>query len=247
MPGKKNRHGLDRDIPDPIKRLVRQRCHFGCVICGRSIVEYEHFNPVFANARTHEADGICLLCPNCHAKKTRNLLSAGRLREAAANPICARAGFSFDELEAQNIPPYIVFCGSLLYECETVISVAGWPLLAVNAPEAPHAPHALSASFFNSDGRPSLLLRHNEWVVLSDQWDAELTSNTITIRSGAGDIGLRLTFKPGAGIIVDRLNMLVAGYHFLGDAESFTVQNPLGNKTTYAQWTVPHCPVGMEL
>jgi hypothetical protein len=178
MPRIKNRFGLDRDIPDPIKRLIRQRCHFGCVICGRSIVEYEHFNPVFADARAHEAAGICLLCPNCHAKKTRNLLSARRLRAAASDPTCAREGFSFDELEAQSIPPYIIFCGSLLSGCATVISVAGWPLLEVNAPEDPHAPHALSASFFNSQGGPSLLLRHNEWIVLSDQWDAELTSNT---------------------------------------------------------------------
>lgn len=31
-----------RNIPLPIQREVRQRCGFGCVICGMPLYEYEH-------------------------------------------------------------------------------------------------------------------------------------------------------------------------------------------------------------
>lgn len=33
-----NKQGISRDIPDPIKRDVRQRCGFGCVICGKCCI-----------------------------------------------------------------------------------------------------------------------------------------------------------------------------------------------------------------
>jgi len=31
-----------RNIPLPIQREVRQRCGFGCVICGTLLYEYDH-------------------------------------------------------------------------------------------------------------------------------------------------------------------------------------------------------------
>jgi 5-methylcytosine-specific restriction endonuclease McrA len=65
-----NKHGLNRAIPSGIKREVRQRCGFGCVVCGLGIVQYEHVEPEFSDAVKHEADKIVLLCPQCHSKVT---------------------------------------------------------------------------------------------------------------------------------------------------------------------------------
>jgi hypothetical protein len=242
-----NKFGLSRSIPEPVKRAVRQRCGFGCVLCGCCIVEYEHFAPPYAEARAHDPAGICLLCPTCHARKTRNLLSERRVREAAATPKCIEQGFSFGELEHNAVPPCIVFCGSLFLRCTTPIAVNGWPLLSIEEPEAPHAPNALSASFFDLQGRPSLLLRKNEWVVLTEQWDVELVSNTVTVRQGAGSIGLRLAFLPGTGIVVDRLAMSLWGYRFQGDAGSFTVTDPSGSAAQYRAFTIADTPTGMDL
>lgn len=49
-----NKHGLSRTIPEPVKREVRQACGFGCVFCGHALVEYEHVDPLFADARLHD-------------------------------------------------------------------------------------------------------------------------------------------------------------------------------------------------
>ena len=50
MPNK-NQHGLSRSIPEDVKQHVRQECGFGCVICGNIIIDYEHIDPGFAEAR----------------------------------------------------------------------------------------------------------------------------------------------------------------------------------------------------
>ena len=60
-------------IPSGIQREVRQRCGFGCVICGMPLYEYEHMKE-WAIVREHVADDITLLCDQHHREKTSGLL-----------------------------------------------------------------------------------------------------------------------------------------------------------------------------
>ncbi|GAA3997406.1 hypothetical protein GCM10022211_03460 [Sphingomonas humi] len=76
-----NKHGLSRTIPADVKREVRQSCQFGCVRCRASLYQYDHFDPEYADATEHAADGIALLCPTCHDLKTKGVLTAARVRE----------------------------------------------------------------------------------------------------------------------------------------------------------------------
>jgi len=46
-------------ILEPMKRSVRQRCSFGCVICGLPLYEYHHMIP-YADTEKHEEDNITL-------------------------------------------------------------------------------------------------------------------------------------------------------------------------------------------
>ncbi|MEH2485180.1 Abi-alpha family protein [Bradyrhizobium sp. AZCC 2230] len=81
-----NRHGLSRNIPADVKRTVRQRDGFGCVVCGKAIYDYEHFDPEFADATQHDPAGIVLLCISCHGKKTRGFLSKQTIAAARQSP-----------------------------------------------------------------------------------------------------------------------------------------------------------------
>ena len=65
-----NKHDLSRAIPAKVKLDVRQRSKFGCVICRSAVCQYEHIDPEFADAKSHEAEHICLLCGSCHDKVT---------------------------------------------------------------------------------------------------------------------------------------------------------------------------------
>jgi trigger factor len=98
-----------RDIPLPIQREIRQRCGFGCVICGLPLYEYEHLLGS-ANLRRHVAEEITLLCDQHHREKTAGLLPIEKMIKANNTPYNLREGVS---------KPYdLHYSGE---ECEVVI------------------------------------------------------------------------------------------------------------------------------
>lgn len=228
-----NAYGLPRNIPHGVKLAIRQRCGFGCVICGSSIVEYEHVDPEFARARIHDPSRIALLCPMCHSRVTRNYLSKRRVKEAMASPKCRELGFSFSPVDIGDSHPYIKFAGITLKRCNIPIQVRDLPLFQIEPPEDRRAPFRLSAYFFDDANRPSLFIERNEWRAFSSQWDVETTGGSITVRSKPRRICLRLIFDPSDGIIVDRVDMRVLGYRFQGDADDLLVQMPDGGTTSF--------------
>src|SRR5579871_118811 len=83
----------ERDIPDPIMREVRQRCGFGCVICGLPLYEYDHMDD-WSKLKKHVASKITFLCDRHHREKTNKLLPIEKVREADKNPYNKRRGVS---------------------------------------------------------------------------------------------------------------------------------------------------------
>ena len=77
-----NKYGLSRTIPEDIKRQIRQRSKFGCLICRQAIYTYEHIDPVFVEASEHDPDCMCLLCPNHQRDSTDGVLSKSEIMEA---------------------------------------------------------------------------------------------------------------------------------------------------------------------
>lgn len=69
MSSEKNQYGLSKHRPSSVEEEIRQRCGFGCVICGLCFYDYEHFNPDFKDARIHDPRGMTLLCMQCNQKK----------------------------------------------------------------------------------------------------------------------------------------------------------------------------------
>jgi hypothetical protein len=72
-------------IPYEIKREVRQRCGFGCVICGSPLYEYEHMEG-WAVVHRHVAEEITLLCDKHHSERTKGLLPKEDVVKANNNP-----------------------------------------------------------------------------------------------------------------------------------------------------------------
>jgi trigger factor len=56
------------EIPEPMKREIRSRCAFGCVICGLPLYAYEHMEG-WAKVLRHVASEITLLCDKHTAKR----------------------------------------------------------------------------------------------------------------------------------------------------------------------------------
>jgi hypothetical protein len=90
----KNQYGLSRYIPTSVRKEVRRRCGFGCVICGNAIITYEHMEPKFRDARRHEPSCITLLCGHHQQESSKGILSVETIKEYDADPITRRRGFA---------------------------------------------------------------------------------------------------------------------------------------------------------
>jgi hypothetical protein len=242
-----NQFGLSRDIPDPVKREVRQACGFGCVICGASIIEYEHVDPPFAEATTHDPARIALLCPQCHAKVTTGFLSKATVIEAMRDPISKRTGYASEFLDIGKQHPKVVFAGVTLTNCQMPVVARGLPLFMVQQAEAAEAPFRLSANFFNSQGRPSLQVVENEWRVSEKNWDVEATGGRIIVRDAPRHISLRLVAGAADALIVEELDMFLAGIRFIGSPTELRVEYPGGGGGTFTKCVMDGCRVGLML
>ena len=227
-PNDMNRYGLRRYIEAAIAREVRQRCGFGCVICGAALVDYDHFDPEFAQARTHAAAGIVLLCDKHHGQKNRGFLSKETIRRAMQQPAAVRRGFSSDEFDFGNswpdirLGPAMVRLGRVILECN------GNEVLKINPPEEPGAPFRVNATFRNQAGEITLQIADNIWQVRTGNWDAVQEGPRITIRRGPGDIVLILRTMPPNMLVVERLNMRTENYHIRLDGETLYATTPAG-------------------
>lgn len=77
-----NKYGLSRYIPAEVRREVRQRSKFGCVLCRCGFYQYEHIDPTFEDATEHDPDYICCLCGACHDLITRGHFSKEAIKLA---------------------------------------------------------------------------------------------------------------------------------------------------------------------
>lgn len=227
-----NKHGLSRHIPEDVKRRVREMCGFGCVICGNGIIEYEHIEPEFHNATKHDPAGITLLCPQCHAKKTRKFLSVETVKAAMAKPMALQKGYAKEVFDIGGGRPIIVFAGSIIRNCPVPLLIAGHPLFTIEQPEENGGPFRLSGDFYDSQGKPSLSIVNNEWQAWAGNWDVTVSGGAITIHEDTGRIHLVLRSDPPDTIIVERLNMTYQHWEIIGDAQAFTAKNLRNNWTS---------------
>jgi hypothetical protein len=178
----KNKWELDRYIPLPVRLEVRQLCGFGCIFCGKALIEYHHSTTKYNKAQEHNPKEIVLLCGGCHTSVTRGWLSDEAVQEALQNPKCLQSKFSFQAFDAgrNNIE---VIAGTLkAINTKTLIRVFGQPIFSIDNPEYENAPFRISAIFCDKEGNESLIIEENQFQVLTQNWDAEVVGTKITIR-----------------------------------------------------------------
>jgi len=241
----RNKYGLGRTIPSEIKREVRKRCGFGCVICGISIFDYEHFNPAFKDAKNHDPIGITLLCPQCNQKKARGMLSVETVTNANAAPKSLQQGFSNETFDFGVEPIEIIFAGVSFKNCQHLIVVGKIPILSVSTPEEKHAPYRLSGRFCDDAGAATLKIEDNVWSVGADNWDVECTGAKITIRKGLGDIVLTLKSIPPKKLVVERINMQFEGRFFRGGGDLLEISRDGKNWNSFKACSMENGHIGI--
>lgn len=241
----RNHHGLGRYVPQDVRREIRTRCGFGCVICGLAYYDYEHFDPDFKDAKEHNPEGMTLLCMRCNHKRARGTLSAATVARANAHPKCKQQGFASELFDFGPEPIEVKFAGASFIDCGTLIQVGGVDLLSFKPPSEPGSPFLLSGFLSDATGATTLKIVDNEWFAGDENWDVEVVGPVITIRRGLGDIALQVRVMPPHALVIEQIDMQCEGYFFKGRGDTLKVSQDGRSWTTFNAIGVRSCRIGI--
>jgi hypothetical protein len=193
------------DVSEPTKRIVRQRCGFGCVICGCPIYQYDHMYRYTVETADDPAV-ITLLCPTHHEEKTKGLLPLDKVLAANESPINVQNGVSTPyevyyagEQFTIRIGPG-TFIGMGRYLCALLLRDE--EVVAFNLTDDGQL--LLNVNLRDRSGNLALSIIDNEMVYSIDTWDIEYVGKTLTVRQARGDIMFELLFEPPSSISLTR-------------------------------------------
>lgn len=188
-------------IPEAIKREVRQRCFFGCVICGAPVFDYDHIQE-YATVKEHTASNLTLLCPNHHRDKTSGRLSADFIRDSNGKP--------FNATKPTTAPYAIMGARSIeLIIGSNNVGVTGSGIaILVNGGTFLRFDYegewmVLSGVITNQNGDILFRLKYGEIQASTSVWDVSYIGSRLMMKSSAGKIVLDITLTNEA-LTVDR-------------------------------------------
>lgn len=216
MTAETNQFGLKRKIPADIRREVRQRSKFGCVICRSAIYQYEHILPEFKDAKEHHADNIALLCPTCHNNVTKKRIPKSVVQKHYAEV----------QQEVFNLPPrdseYFVNhyqhlrvdIGKCKFnEHRAIINIDGIDVLSYRKDQESGG-YVVTGRFYDSKGNKLFEIIDNEWIGPTDIWDVEQEGTRLVIRGGSRDILFDASKNEDTATLkINRLNMYVPPFN----------------------------------
>lgn len=223
-----NKYNLSRTIPETVKRKVRKNSGFGCVICGSAICQYEHIDPEFTDAITHNPKGITLLCGSCHDKKTRGIYGKEFVLESMKNPKCKENGFTFDYLDIGTKSIIIQIGNCTFIDVISLFSVDGVSLFTLIPPNPKliREPYKLSAYISDNEENGVFGIKENVWYGNIENWDIECIGRKIKIRKKLGDIVLDMEVIPREKIIIHKLEMNYKGYRIYANKSNILIKSP---------------------
>lgn len=212
-----NKYGLSRYIPESIKRRIRIRCGFGCVVCGNLITVYEHIDPEFHEAREHNENCITLLCNTCHGNVTSRIWSKEKILEANASPKCLEKGYSKFSMDVSKGPFTVQMGGVCFINTPSILRVFEHELLTITKPEVQDSPPVISASFYDSRGFLVACIYKNELLQNNRAFDVEQTGPRILFRSAPGKIDLKLRILHRNHLVIEKIDMKYGRASIFGD------------------------------
>ncbi len=211
----------NRNIPEPIKRKIRQRCGFGCVICGNIIYDYDHMMQNWADVQAHLEEDITLLCTMHHREKTNGLLTKEQVKDANSKPF---------NLNQKNSPPHpLHFSG----ETATAVIASNYfsndllvngnqhrlpyliPVLIDDLPivgfRFEDEQLLLLINLFNEFNELIFGIFDNQLILNPDNWDVEWKGSKLIVREKPRVKLLEIEFSPPNQIVINKAKLRFNG------------------------------------
>lgn len=234
-----------RNMPDPIQREIRQRCGFGCVICGLPLFEYEHMEG-WASVQRHIAEEITLLCDQHHREKTGGLLPVEVVREADKNPFNLQTGVSKPYNLHYSGDECYVEIGSNIFTTKVQgynsfmlpIVIDGLPILAFIFSDG-HL--LLNLNLFDEFNNQILSIGNNQLLYSVSPWDIQLVGRNLVIREATRKILVDIIFEVPNKIIINRARFLLNGVELLVYPDYVLLTN---NRQMFSNGKTTNVPYG---
>jgi hypothetical protein len=229
-----NLHGLSRHIPAAVALEIRRRSKFGCVHCRSAIYQYEHIDPEFHEATSHNPDDICLLCGGCHDRVTRGRISKKTIREDYERvQHAADIRRPFEELDLNTQTLTVRFGSCSFSQSNSLITVNGETLLSILPPRQGECAPRISGSFYDSSGNECFRIVENVWEGDVDSWDITVIGPRVCVKTAPGDIALEIELVPPDEIRILRLNMYKDRCHLAIHDNELLVGHLHANQNVY--------------
>lgn len=234
-------------IPSPVKREVRQRCGFGCVVCGLPLYEYDHLVP-YSEVEVHDPENLLLLCDRHHREKTSGLLTISQVDAARKSPYNLKNG---------KTHPYDLHYEGANCEARIGSNAITWPHLSdgsvfagILIDDTPIVGFSvdrgrllLTVQLLNADNELLVQIVDNELTFSMLSWDVEFVGKQLTVRHGPGDIFVGMTFEPPSRVVVDRGRLWRNGVELKVTPDDLRVSGAL----QMAGCVVENCSVGVAI
>lgn len=222
-----NKFNLERTISSEVRLKIRQKCGFGCILCGNVIIQYHHFNPPYSEAKEHTVEGITLLCGICHQMAHNGIYSSEFIPLADVNPFCGNRGHAKIKIFRGNtlVPVKI---GTSLIHAESILMYDDKLVFGFLPPEVNNGPIRLNANFTDSNGQEILKIIDNEWLIGHDCYDVQTTKSRMRIRDKLGKTSLEITLSADKTIEVTKIDMYYKGFKIFANKEYFSLKVPQG-------------------
>jgi len=231
-------------IPEAIKRSVRQRCAYGCVICGLPVYEYDHMVD-WSVTRRHVAEEITLLCPVHHSEKTRGLRTVDEIVAADADPANRRVGWTAPYgLSFKSTDPATLRIGSNWIRWHESFSAVVVDDVVLFGFRRDGTSLGLRLLLHNEFNEPELVIENSVVLLNSGAWDIQFEGQLLTVRRSLGDIVLRVRFEPPAQVTLERA--LLAYNGVLIDVRPGSTEFMVGNVKVRTVGSLAEAPIGIK-
>jgi len=233
-------------IPPEIKRTVRERCGYGCVLCGAQPYDYDHIVE-YEIVKCHEADNLTLLCKHHHGEKTLKNLPREEIVKANASPHNLKINSTKPRLLYYSGKSVEVHIGGSVFKYHDLpdgfkfvpVQIDGLDVISFSYI---NDKLLLSLNAFDKNNKQIVEIIENEIVHSTDIWDAEWKANKLIIREGNGRFILRMIFQTPNIIKIDKGFFHYNSTDLILDDDALFIAN---NKAIINRITSINCPIGI--
>jgi hypothetical protein len=199
-------------IPSDIQLKVRQKCKFGCVICGCPIYQYNHLEE-WSVVREHKEENIFLLCPTHHSLKTIGAISKEYILER------------FYKLDREQTKPqdlYITDFTVMLGNNEihalsgSIFDILGKDHFDIKLFQGRSF---INCEIYNSDSKPAFQIENSFYTCFTNIWDIKKIGKTTSFRNKKSDRFFEITIDN------ENREIKILGKFYFDDSNYIWVKN----------------------